>query len=141
LEEYSAHHSETVEVLLEWPALRFERFYEAYMKRQVSEELTQRKLMMINALYSNSNYDGENSKIRDQVIERLEDQFTAAIRAMYAGKTDSSEEEIDKNNPFFGAMERGLERQGVPKLEEMEDVEVERSDNGNPLDDLDIDQM
>lgn len=105
--------------------MRFERFYEALTKRQIYDELTQRKLGMINALYSNSNYDGENAKIRDQVIEQLEEQFSNAMSSLYGG-VNPEDDVIDKDNPFFQAMERGLKNQGVPSLDEIKETEEEK---------------
>lgn len=124
---------------MQWPALRFERFYEAFLRRQIIEELTSRKISMINALFSNSNYDGDNAKIRDQVIERLEDQFNDALALLYGGKR-SEDEEIDKDNPFFAAMDRGLKRQGVPTVDEMKHVDVVTNDPNSMMPEADVDQ-
>lgn len=122
---------------MNWPALRFEKFFESMQKRKLVDELKQRKFAMLNAMYSNSNYDGENSKLREQAIENLEAQFANATTIIYTGKSPD-EEQIDADNPFFKAVDRGLERQGVPTLEQMEKVEVSGGSDWQP--EIEIDQ-
>lgn len=85
--------------------------------------------MMINALYSNSNYDGkEGNEARKEAIENLEEQFTEVTVRLYNGTSRRMrEEEAMKTNPFFTAAERGLKAQGVPDLDQMSDLTQEET--------------
>lgn len=79
--------------------------------------MRERKISMINAIYSNSNYDGdENKGIREKIVENLEDQFIEAVQNLYRGP-GPTKAEIEakkmKENPFFQAMDRGMKRQGL----------------------------
>lgn len=115
-----------------WPWLRFEKFYEAHLKRKIIDELTQRKIAMVGALYSNPNYDGkENHDKRDQIIQRIEENFNDTVKKLY-NKAYQVEEEKDelKDNPFFAASERGLKEQGVPELKEFLEEEYEVDQHG-----------
>lgn len=107
---------------MQWPWLRVEKFWESHQKRIIVDELKARKISMINAIYSNSNYDGqENQGVREKIVGGLEDQYSEAVLALYHGPGPTKAEVEDKKmkeNPFFQAMERGMERQGVPGLEE-----------------------
>lgn len=86
------------------------------------------KISMTNALYSNSNYDGkENGPLRQKLIDDLEEQFKKATELLYNSKSIQKEDEDHKSNPFFKAVERGLDKQGVPKLEDTLDEEPEGS--------------
>ena len=97
-----------------WPWLRFEKFYAAYLRRKVIEELAARKIAMSAALYANTNYDSEeNRNKREQVLERMEEQFNEICRRLYNYKEIQEEERKFKEDPFFKAMERGFERQGL----------------------------
>jgi hypothetical protein len=127
---------------LGWPWRRFEAFYEAHQKRQIIDELTTRKIAMINALYSNSNYDGqENNEKRDRIIQTLEDQFNESVAILYGVKqTAKDKDEIDENNPFFQAMKRGLERQGVLDVEGQESTDSGGGDRALEEDIPEIDQ-
>lgn len=117
-----------------WPWKRFEKFYEAFAKRKIVEGLHQRKLFHINALYSNPNYDSEEVN-RDQIVEKLEDQFDDAIHAVWTGQT-TDEEEIDyKNDPFFAPIEKGL-----PPMIDIPAGEEHKEDSKSWLEDVEIDQ-
>ena len=109
MELYSANHSETVEELLEWPWKRFEKFYESFMKRKVVETLEVRKDQMINALWSNSNYDDDKGT-RQKAIEEIEANFESVIFQVFDGNSVEQEEEIDESNPFFVSAKKGQEK-------------------------------
>lgn len=82
------------------------------MKRQLVEDLQQRKVGMINALWANSNYDGEKDGegIRGRVIEQIEEQYNKVIDNVLGGKYEVDDDgpsefgEYDESNPFFGKM-------------------------------------
>jgi hypothetical protein len=112
LEEYSATHSETVEELLEWPALRFERFYEAYSNRQAINDMKLQKICTIAATHANSNYDGEeNSDVRGNIADALEKSFKEAVKRIYIkGPTDEDKlDEYMKEDPLFAKSLRATE--------------------------------
>lgn len=117
MEEYTAHHSETVEELMGWPWLRVEKFYEAHLKRMVVEELQKRKIAMMTALYANTNFDGsENSSKREQALQRMEEQFQEAIRNLYRTPQQvaakAAEEDLE-GDPFFQPMYKSLREKGI----------------------------
>ena len=70
----------------------------------MAEELKQRKLDMINAIHSNPNMDQESVNKSD-AVRQVEEQFDEAIESIYEDRV----EKIDKKNPFFAAIDRGLE--------------------------------
>ena len=97
---------------------------------------------MVAALWANSNYDDDKGT-RQGAIEQLETSFTNALTTILDGTTE--EDQIDKTNPFFAQMEKGMEKlhgrvvQGstVEKV-----IEQEGSDSSKEEDDFlkDIDQ-
>lgn len=92
--------------MLAWPWKRFEKFYEAFAKRQIAEELTQRKLLLISAFYANTNYDNPEVN-RDDMIRKLEEQFADLINNIYAPLIDIGQQGADDdvlNTDFFAAM-------------------------------------
>jgi hypothetical protein len=103
--------------MMNWPAIRVEKFFDAYYKRKIIEELNQRKLGMISALWANSNYDGEkNAEIRQRIIDQLEEQFSTTCLKIYNPgykSKDEIEEEKLKSNPFFAAGRKKLVEQGL----------------------------
>jgi hypothetical protein len=63
---------------------------------------------MIAALFSNPNWDGEESN-RSSHITSLNEHFNRAIELIY--HPEGIEPDIDwKNNPFWAAAKRGLEK-------------------------------
>lgn len=76
---------------------------------------------MIAALWSNSNYDDDKGT-RQKALEEIEENFEEAMQiVLYGGH---QEEEIDKENPFFAAAERGLAKIEVPRQDEGSTVTV-----------------
>lgn len=71
------------------------------------EDLTQRKISHVNALFSNSGYEGtEGKEARERALELLDEQFDSAMRSVYG--LEEPEEELDKENPFFAHAYDGL---------------------------------
>lgn len=65
--------------------------------------------MMVAALWSNPNWD-DDKRTRANAIEKIESQYEeAAYKIQNVGREEEGEE-IDKENPFFAASERGLEK-------------------------------
>jgi hypothetical protein len=74
--------------------------YAAMVKRQAAEEITRRKLMLVSALYANTNYDEKEAR-RNEVLREIEQSFDEAVDVLYGG---GPVEEETKGNPFFDAM-------------------------------------
>jgi hypothetical protein len=81
------------------------------MKRELIETLTRRKESMVNALTSNSNYDDDKGT-RKQAIEEIEENYEEVVQIILHGAEE--EPEIDSDNPFFKAAEKGLEKIEAP---------------------------
>lgn len=96
---------------MDWPWRRFDAFYEAFVKRRAKEELTFRKILQISALWANSNYDGEDVD-RQQIIQEIETSYDEVIAGIYSGRMAGGKDDIDKSDPFFAAIERGMAKQG-----------------------------
>jgi hypothetical protein len=94
-----------VEDILEWPWRRFEVFYSAFMKRHVVETLERRKEGMIHALWANDGFN-DNKGTRQNAIQEIEANFEEAKNAVLGLLPE--EAEIDKDNPFFAQMEKGM---------------------------------
>lgn len=79
---------------------------------------------MISGVWSNSNWDGEEGQNpRQQFVEELENQVNDKIANIYGMSNKEDEFEIDKSDPFWAAMYRGLEKQhgtAVPTPEEVD---------------------
>lgn len=71
---------------------------------------------MISALWSNSNYDDDKGTRKD-AIEEIESNYDEAVKKIMFGIQDT-EEEIDKDNPFFSAVDRGLAKLETPRVDE-----------------------
>jgi hypothetical protein len=103
-----------VEELLEWPWLRFEVFYEAFVKAVVIESIERRKDAMIAALWANSNFDDDKGTRRN-AIEEIEANFQEAIDSV---NNPMPENDIDMDNPFFNPALRGREKIEAPRNDE-----------------------
>lgn len=74
------------------------------------EQLERRKDQMIQALWSNSNYDDDKGT-RKQAIEQLEQQYEETIRTIISGPSEIiEEEEISDDNPFFAPTKEAMRR-------------------------------
>lgn len=117
MEAFSAEHNVTIdELLYEWPASKFQALYSAYAKRKIADELTQRRAMEMAALWGNMNYDQKENEYDEHVVRMkimgiIDKQFSTAIGVLY-GEIDPIKEDvqIDEGDPFWQAMERGLEK-------------------------------
>lgn len=92
---------------MRWPSERIEAIYKAITQREAQENIEQQRLLMVAAMFSNPNWDGEHANKRSDVIRDLNRHFDAAIEEIYDPKP---EPEIDWSNPFYSAALRGLER-------------------------------
>jgi hypothetical protein len=124
VERYTASHGgDSFDAILDWPATRFEAAYVAMLKRELEEELKNRKALMINAIWSNPNWDDEKAN-KQEAIAEIEENFEHSIRLIWEGEDeidDVEEEDID-NNPFFAAAKRGMDKLDVPDLQDQDDT-------------------
>lgn len=67
---------------------------------------------MIAAFWANDGMNDDKGT-RANAIQELEQNFEDAISAILGGGTE--EAEIDKSNPFFAAMEKGLAKLELPE--------------------------
>ena len=66
--------------------------------------------MMVAALWANSGFEGqEGANARTEAISQLEAQCEEVSTKILSGQT-AEEQDIDKENPFFAAAERGMEK-------------------------------
>lgn len=117
MEAFCSEHTVDIDtVLYDWPASKFEALYEAFAKRKVAEELSQRRALEMSALWGNSNYDSkEQPEIRQKLMEMVDEQYSTALRSLYEGNLETKQEEdIDWDDPFFAASKRGIEKRKLP---------------------------
>lgn len=83
--------------------------------RQTTEELVQRKNLIVAAVHANPNWDGEeNQAAREQHLNNIEDSFNRTIEYLYdPGKLEKEKkaQEAAMKTPFWDAARRGMERQ------------------------------
>lgn len=68
---------------------------------------------MIASLWANSNYDDDRGS-RQLAIQEIEEKFNEAILSIH-GIISVEEEDIDKSNPFFAQMEKGMAKLQQPE--------------------------
>lgn len=113
MEAYTAHHADSLDEILHWPWKRFEKLYEKFTIRVDIAKAETRKDAIISALYANSTYteSKEGQDARRSLIDDYEEQYKEAVRIRLHGP---DEEEIDPNNPFWQAMEKGTAKIADP---------------------------
>lgn len=91
-------------------ARRFETLYSTFVKRKQAEKLEIQEMLMIAAIWANSNYDDPDKNPRQAFINNLERDVEKKLAKIYGMADEDIEQEIDENNPFWKAMYRGLEK-------------------------------
>jgi hypothetical protein len=116
VEAFTADHNETIrEVLVDWPSTKFEAFYAAYAKRKIADELSNKRNLEIAALAGNPNLDSEkDTQLRQKQADAIDEAFSNALAKLYGAEFEDAYE-VDPDDPFFQAMERGLEKRRLPK--------------------------
>jgi hypothetical protein len=109
LEEYTAHHAETVETIMyRWPWRRFEGMFKRHLLRKAREELRQMRDMRIAAMDANMNYDSkENSDAKQQRVEGCQKAYIEGVKILYS--TVNPEAESEPASPFddvFGPLKQ-----------------------------------
>jgi len=101
--------------LWEWPASKFEKFYEAYAKRKVADELSHRRALETAALWGNTNLDTEeNENARQTLMQSIDTSYSTAIKMVYGEEVDLPEKEVDWDDPWWAAAKRGMEKRKLP---------------------------
>ena len=89
------------------------------MRRALIESLDRRKEMMIAALWANSGFEGQDgANARREAIEDLEMHYDEAVEKIHSGVQAEPEEEIDTDNPFWGQMQKGMDKIHQPREDE-----------------------
>jgi hypothetical protein len=125
VEAFCAEHKVDIdEVLYDWPASKFESLYDAFSRRKVAEELTLRRALEVAAVWGNTNMDSKESpELRQKFQKEIEENFTRAIASLYGDGSSAASEPVadyDKDDQFFAAMERGMEKRKLPKADKLE---------------------
>lgn len=124
---------------MDWPASRFEAFYEAFQKREAAESIIKHKGDMVSALFSNSAYE-EDAEARVKQIENLEENCSKAIEVVYNGFVEEDPLTTDAN-PFMAASKRSLREAGVPDLDAFPEEEYKNPDRPEDEEEFEVDQI
>lgn len=123
LEEYTAHHSETVEqIMYDWPWRRFEGMFRRHLLRKAREEMRQIRDLRLAAIDANMNYDSkENASAREQKTSGLQEAYEQGVRMLYASPHDSEAGVVDadlEDDPLFAPVARRRAREAAQPLVE-----------------------
>ena len=106
---------------MDWPWKRFNKFYEAMVKRELVDELQNRKLIIIGSLWTR---EFEKAEGLSNAVKEIEDSYDQVIDNILGSGEQEEEKDEDKidyeNDPFFAAAKRSMDRQNIP-LEADED--------------------
>ncbi len=124
MEAFCAEHKvDFDDVLYGWPSSKFEALYSAFAKRTVANQLAERRNLELAALWGNTNLDNEKKpNLRQEIMEKVDESYSAAINNIYDPQS-APEIEVDEDDPFWKAMERGIQKYHEqelpdPKLED-----------------------
>jgi hypothetical protein len=110
LEEYTAHHAETVEEIMHrWPWRRFEGMFKRHLLRKAREELRQMRDMRIVALDANMNYDSEEGRsAKQQRVENCQQAYDESVKILYSAikPEDQQEKSPFDDDPLFGPLKQ-----------------------------------
>lgn len=84
-----------------WYWKKFEKFYEAHLKRKAVEEASETKNAMISGLWANEGFNDDKNTRKKALIE-IENSYQEAVLNVY-NKERQVEIEF-KDDPFFAAM-------------------------------------
>jgi hypothetical protein len=116
LEEYTAHHHDSVEEIMHrWPWRRFEGMFRRHLLRKAREELRQMRDLRLAAIDSNTNFDmAENKAARQQRIEGLQESFEQGLALLAGDVTPDPQEDPDDDPLFSEAARRRLNQANQP---------------------------
>lgn len=131
LEEYTAHHSESLHTIMyEWGWRTFEGMFRRHLLRKAREEMRQMRDLRLAAIDANMNYDSkENASARQQKIEGLQETYEEAVRTLYAPPHAIDAGVVDPDlddDPLFAPVARKRALEAAQPL-------VEQAGMGNQL--------
>lgn len=106
LEAYSAEHPETIEDLLQWPARRFFRAFEAWQRRRAAERIERQEDLHVAAMYANTNLDEPDNK-RDERVRDVQHFYRSLRREILEGGELVEEPPDPQAEAFMRAARRG----------------------------------
>lgn len=106
---------------MEWPYRRFIKAFDAFQRRLACEELRQRRVMHLSALYANTNLDGEDSK-RPEIMISVENAYEELIAAAWNGTSIDDVSNAEFDSDFIKAGRRNMEVQLQPPMLPGEEV-------------------
>lgn len=109
LEEYSAHHPDTVEEILHaWPWRRFEGMFRRHLMRKARDELRELRDLRLAALDANMNFDSqENVGAKQQRIDGLHEAYAAGLRILSgSGNPEPQDEHEINDDPLFAPLRK-----------------------------------
>jgi len=109
VEEYTAHHAETMEEILhKWGWRRFERMFRLHLLRKARDELRRMRDLRLAAMDANTNYDSsENQNAKTARTDALHQAYLDAERTLYSAQPDEPEPEDDYgDDPLFAPLRR-----------------------------------
>lgn len=125
VEAFCADHTvEIDEVLYGWPASKFEAFYLAFTKRKIADELVNRRMGEIAALWGNPNLDNEKDpELRSNIMRKIESRYNEAIERLYNPKPEEEEDDIDWDDPFFAPLKKDQELPQGPTIDDLRSID------------------
>jgi hypothetical protein len=117
LEEYTAHHAETVEDIMHvWPWRRFEGMFRRHLLRQAREHMREMRDRRLAAMDANMNWDSkENASAREQRTSGIQDAYEEAVRLLYSPpRSEETADEMD--DPLFAPLARRRAQQATQPL-------------------------
>jgi hypothetical protein len=109
LEEYTAHHAETVETIMHrWPWRRFEGMFRRHLLRKAREELRQMRDLRIAAIDANMNWDSkENSEAKQRRVEGYQEAYKEGVRILYSTTApEAQQEDAFGDDPLFNPLKQ-----------------------------------
>lgn len=101
VESYAAAHSETTEELINWPWKKFEALYDAFSKREASQNALLERNAYITGVLANTNLDDGKSTKRN-MLESVDEDYQNRLRSIY---NVINEDQIDiDSDPFYTAI-------------------------------------
>jgi hypothetical protein len=107
LEEYTAHHPDTVEEIMHrWPWRRFEGMFKRHLLRKAREELRQMRDLRVAALDANTNFDAkENAEVKQQRLEQYQESYLKGIEILYSAP-EQRQPTPEEEDPLFAPIRR-----------------------------------
>jgi acyl-CoA reductase-like NAD-dependent aldehyde dehydrogenase len=108
LEEYTAHHAESVqEIMYRWGWRRFEGMFRLHLLRKAREELRQMRDLRLAALDANTNFDSEeNQQAKVARAEGYHKAYVEGVKILYSDPDEVASEDPYDDDPLFDPLRR-----------------------------------